>query len=490
VGFLTSRAGSAGGPKPGRASFCGVRPRRKVLSPWTVTELVTVFARRDLQRLLDEATFAERTQLARLAGEINRAQEQSIDFEWELIVLAGLARLGSVVYEPNIPGNSNIDFAFTTHDGVKLIGDIATVSDKGYAAENPIDAFGQEFFRRVMKLGLSPAGFGTQFGGVKEGKYGSQRVRILVPTRDEYHVAFDTDFDCFLHAVASEPSRHHRFLLKNERWDVQITFDPNNPHVTSGHFTYTICHDRERNPLMHSLRRKARQLKKVISDDLRCIIITDGNSDLLRERLSYAVDQVRADQVITAFLSRNSSIDLVVVITIEHGRNTDAWSFSPGSPEIRVKSQINGQTTRPEAAKALAKMFARLPEVLPTPVTDLSNAVAQLGWRYPAEGRPFHGWYSLQFHPSNKGVVVRVGSRSLLELLAGRMDSTGFLEEHRHFAAGSDPASNVFATMLKQGRMIKEVQVEHRDHRDDDVLVFHFGPPDPAIAPLSASLDR
>jgi hypothetical protein len=38
--------------------------------------------------------------------------------------------------------------------------------------------------------------------------------------------------------------------------------------------------------------------------------------------------------------------------------------------------------------------------------------------------------------------------------------------------------------MLRRGCMITAVEVQRSEHRDDDVLVFHFGPPDPAIAPL------
>jgi hypothetical protein len=192
---------------------------------------------------------------------------------------------------------------------------------------------------------------------------------------------------------------------------------------------------------------------------------------------------VKPEDVINLFLRRNTSIDLVVTVTVEHDRNPDSWSFASGPPALRVKNYVNPETAQRERAIHMARLFARFPEVLPRPATDLQNAVAHLRWRYPSEGRPFSGLLAVRFDRDGGG-VVEIGSRALLELLAGRVDSTRFLEQNRHFGIGSDPQSNIFAAMLRRGCMITKVDVERSEHRDDDVLVFHFGPPDPAIAPL------
>src|SRR4051794_25464224 len=110
---------------------------------------VTIWAKRDLQRIIDdEVEFLSRDQLLRIVNEINRAEEQSIDFEWELIVLAGLGHLGNVIHEPKLPGGANVDFQFTA-TGAAVVGDIATVSNKGYEHDNPVEPFRKEFFRRV-----------------------------------------------------------------------------------------------------------------------------------------------------------------------------------------------------------------------------------------------------------------------------------------------------------------------------------------------------
>ncbi len=77
-----------------------------------------------------------------------------------------------------------------------------------------------------------------------------------------------------------------------------------------------------------------------------------------------------------------------------------------------------------------------------------------------------------------------MGSRTLLELLAGRVDSKEFLRDNRHFASMLEPESNVFAAMLRRGSMITSVDVVRGEHIDDDILVFTFGAPDPALAAL------
>src|SRR5260221_1564096 len=172
------------------------------------------------------ASFVERAGLAKLVREIDQADEESISFEWELAVISGLGRLGRVTYEPDLPGSAKVDFDFTTQTEVRVVGDVRSVSNKGYDEKNPIEQFRTEFFRRVMKKGLSVAGFELVFGGIADGKYGARRIRALVPHPREYAAVFDGSFERFLGAINASPAEIHRFILRREAWDVQIAFNP------------------------------------------------------------------------------------------------------------------------------------------------------------------------------------------------------------------------------------------------------------------------
>ena len=72
-----------------------------------------MLARRSIQKLLDDgAAFLDRTQAERFAAHLNRNNRDSIEAEWELIMLASLASLGTVQHEPSLSGTARLDVRF------------------------------------------------------------------------------------------------------------------------------------------------------------------------------------------------------------------------------------------------------------------------------------------------------------------------------------------------------------------------------------------
>jgi hypothetical protein len=61
---------------------------------------MAMFARRSLQRLLDELKETlSASACAKLAHELNRQNTSALGFEWELALLFSLSRVGSATYE-------------------------------------------------------------------------------------------------------------------------------------------------------------------------------------------------------------------------------------------------------------------------------------------------------------------------------------------------------------------------------------------------------
>src|SRR5438105_2611110 len=107
---------------------------------------------------------------------------------------------------------------------------------------------------------------------------------------------------------------------------------------------------------------------------------------------------------------------------------------------MTVRNHLNPSGRWVAGAGRLATLFAKVPDRLPRPAMDAPNAAAHLRWRYPAEGRPVTGWYSIQFEKRG-GATVKIGSRTLVELLAGRVDSKTFLQQNRYFGLGTDESN-------------------------------------------------
>ncbi len=82
------------------------------------------------------------------------------------------------------------------------------------------------------------------------------------------------------------------------------------------------------------------------------------------------------------------------------------------------------------------------------------------------------------------GQQIIISSRTLVDLLAGRIDQEQFFKDH-----GSDQFNvrAFFEKRLAEGRMITELGLELREDQDDDWVILRFGEPDPAISLFCAA---
>src|SRR5258708_7879464 len=119
---------------------------------------MAMFARRSLQRLLndleDKLSFAARQ---KLVHELNRQDASALGYEWELALLFALSRVGQVTYEGESQGGTRRpDIAFVEgQDGpIRFVADVATISDAGLEADNPVMRFSQSLHRLKRKCGL------------------------------------------------------------------------------------------------------------------------------------------------------------------------------------------------------------------------------------------------------------------------------------------------------------------------------------------------
>ena len=72
-----------------------------------------IFSRRIIQKILNEnSKFLSHKHMSKHVNLLNRADEDSINFVWEVVLLNALSKLGNVVHEPDLGGTSQIDILF------------------------------------------------------------------------------------------------------------------------------------------------------------------------------------------------------------------------------------------------------------------------------------------------------------------------------------------------------------------------------------------
>jgi hypothetical protein len=419
----------------------------------------------------ENAAFLKSRQLQTSVSLLNSVTEEYLAKEWEMVILNASSKCGNVEHEPGAEGERAPDLFFRSLDNrVRFIADVATVSDRGFNKDNPVDAFDEEFWRHLQKAGLFlTGGFHRQIDEHSEsGSRGSNRkVRLKLPPRQEFDAKiFNAAFFAFLRNVKREPERSHRFDPPDGDVGVHITYDPAKRGTGGGgHRSFNVATVIDRNPVYNALKNKGDQLKAVPFEGIRGIFLCDGGCEMLRSTppqwSSYSVREI-AGYVFQQF----DSIAFIICLAVQtrigstfRDRRISVHHTLYVSP--RCKSQL------PPIKQVVEEIVAGLPKPQSTP----ENAMDDLRTTKKRSGR-YIG--ELQM-----GGDIKMSARMLLEILAG----TRTLEE---FAADYDFArhGNPFQRMLERGNLISQVTVEYHPEEDDDVVTIGFRGPDPAVSPF------
>ena len=419
---------------------------------------MAIFSRRVLQRLLDQTEgLLLPQQRERRLELLNAANERSLDFEWETVLLAGLRQFGSVEYEPDLGGATRPDLR-VTGDSFEFVADVVTVNDSGYEKANPFERFQREFWRRVAKAGLPASPFHLQVGG----DHSARKPSLLIPTQQNWPTFFDANFEALLQSIRESPAMPAVLHRKTSHVDVHVRYTPGQLYAGAGYPSYRRSDSVTENPIYNALKRKKDQLKRSGYEGLVGIILCDGDCD----------DLSHPNRIIHRFLNGTSSIAFVAVFTMSGDR------FSRRQRPIRPQAKcfVNPLFHADRRVMMIGDLLSRLvPAVLPDAQDDVANALNQLRSKDGHVGLPFSGGWTY-----NEGKSMQLSSRALLDLLAGNITGEKFMADHG-FAPGSD-TPNPFKRFLAQGRMICGIHVDRSESEDDDWVVFEFGDRDPAIS--------
>lgn len=439
-----------------------------------------VFSRRFLQQSINNLVLTlKREQLVSLVDRLNRLDDGRLPAMWELVMLNALAGVGELRHEVELQNGRrpDIELTVTPKNGkpFMIIGDVASVSDAGLDEQNPVSVLSNELSRLVTKAGLNPNHFGYDVRGEREGSYGDSRVKLLLPSKTLLLALMRAEVPPWISRIKVAPHQFHSQDFSSSDANFSLTYDPTQRYARGGHLSYDVATSREKNPLYRALKGKVNQLKQAPSAALRLIIACDGDCALLRQSsLMRTPGTFTAREVVENFLRKNSSIDAVLLVTIDEQRQVLAstTTFCMKYDLVVAPPQARSSRMTPVAIAALDTVLREGLQRIPTPVLSTYNAVTRC--RTQEVGPDMIG----RFKMANG--EVSLSSRALLRLLAGEISSSDFLEAH-DWIKGSR-FINPFAKAMISGQMISKVEVRGADENDDDWLTFSFGQPDPAAA--------
>jgi len=437
---------------------------------------MAIFSKRTLQRLLNEnREILSNDQVKDHVKKLNRANESSISTEWEVVLINIFSKIFKLVYEPgNLGGKSRCDLLINLKNDPKqsFLADICTVSDEGYENENHYKAFDNELTRYLKKYKLNQKNFSCEIGGNAEGAFNKKKMKLKIPPKKYFYKIFNVDFKKFLSNIANEPSRDFSFSLETEEIKIFIRYNPNQEYFMSHHPSYTTAYSLEKNPIYNSLKRKCKQLKESGFNGPLGILICDGGCHSMRDK-GYSGLWCSVDDIVSHFFKKNSSILFIITFTIERVKKASYGIM--GIPDLKMKIYTN-QSTVDKLDIKMVQCLKNLIQFFPKPVNDADNAINFLKSVYRKTGKSFYGGFKMT------GSTLKISSRSLLELLAGRINQDKFFKDYGFIPNEVHPNNkNIFELRLKEGRLIEDIKIEKSQDEDDDWIVIKFGNPDPAI---------
>lgn len=446
-----------------------------------------VFSRRAMQQAIDRLAGAlEIEQIKSIVGRLNRMGDNRLAAMWELMFLDALSSSVEMKHEVMLESGRRPDFELTSASlgNVNIIvGDITTISDVSLHEQNPVKTLSSEINRAARKLGLSPGCISYDVRGGLDGRSGDGRMSLFLPAKSEIPKFVKDLIYPWLLRLAADPDSSDTFSYAEGRTKLTLSYHPKSLGGGGGHTSYDVAASRRKNPLFLALKGKKDQLRAAPSNAIRLVIVCDGDCSLLRRGGARASSPYTftAMQVATDFLRQNSSIDAVLLVTIEEQRTLFS---SKVNCVLKCDLAVADKKDRSErmtdgAIDLIVEIINRALSAMPQPRRSAYAAAALcVSSKY---GSDRIGGTTV------KGDDITISSRALLRLLSGEISSEDFIAAHG-WNATEHP--NPFTQRHRLGQLIASVDIRDGGDTDDDLVRFSFGFPDAAASAFRIPISK
>lgn len=434
-----------------------------------------IFARRAIQKRLDDLRAVVGDEpVDGIVARLNVPGRDRLAAMWEVAVFHGLSQVGAFETERALSTEKRPDVWFSS-SGISFIADVTTASDEGLSDQNPHADLVALIEKEKNKLGLPMGGLEMQVHSRREVRSRGIRTFLKLPAKAKIPNFIRNEVTPRLREQLASGASILRIAIDDEEVEMDIVIDPaKSPYVSYGFTAYDVPRIKDRNPLYGALKQKADQLRD--APGIKGVILGDGDCAALTDRSS-SRHGVTAEAIASELLRQYSSLDFVLLLTVSEDRRP---FFPPTKPTLRAHSKLifqDGCNHRRELEAVFGAMLAKFP----VPVNMAVNGALRA--REASYETGHHGGYCMSKQK------IRIGSRELIELLAGlrTLDDNGAknVEAARRLPGRPNPVKAAFLRQLTEGRLPSRIDVQRTDENgNDDWIEFEFDEPDPAIAPF------
>ncbi|MDD4617109.1 MAG: hypothetical protein PHW76_08390 [Alphaproteobacteria bacterium] len=434
-----------------------------------------MFARRALQRRLNELreTLGNNA-VDKLAARLNKPSSDRMAAMWEVVVLHGLMRCGTLQHETPLSSGHRPDVTFE-NDKVRFIADITAVSDEGLDNNNPYFELSRLVEKEKTKLGLAIGGVDLRVKSREQPCGRGSRTVLRLPPRAQLQSFVTKRIIPQLKKQMNSNEKVLRVKIDDENAGIDLIINPTGSPYSGGSFaSYDIPKTKDRNPIFNALKGKVSQLRGATG--ITGVIVGDGDCMALSDR-PLDRNEVSAAAIAEDFLRQHSSMDFVLFLKVREKRHLMPCT---GAEKRWIDQQLIVRNDC-QAKKALGTLFAAMLAELPE--TEAMPANGALRTRETGYDLGYHGGYKMG------GNKIRISSRELIETLSGLRtlgdNGAKFVTASRKLPQQVNAPQKAFLRNLQQGRLPVSISVIKTGEDDnDDWVEFEFGDPDPAISPL------
>jgi hypothetical protein len=402
--------------------------------------------------------------------------DQVLPAEMELAILWGLNQLGEIEVEPELQESNQrpearSEFLFS---GQNTYVEVAALSNASLSGEEDMSRISSQIsqFANQIQRGLGKHLFFTFNYALEHKDKRISRRRMANPK----FILTEEVKDLVRSWLALPPEKRKSLRVAAENTDVIVEWREHKQQFQNFFSPMPVeAQHLDANPLWEVLRNKSSQLKHSGNGTLKCLILADAGSSLLRQleqgdRLGRTFS---GQEIINHFLTRYpKSFDIVCVFSPSHSFTGVLGQRGP----LQWKVSYFTSGAFPHSLEGLQKLATSVP-----PPAYEGYQARSLQQQNSFVGRSRGLYADTKLTMKGWNMTVDISSRAVLALLAGHMTHAEFLSE---IQMDRPDFPNQFSARLKAKDILKSVRVIPGGLDEfDDKLSFDFEP-DPAFAPI------